>query len=138
MRGQAMLLAITLIGSVVLIFSSISGYFILQRLRMAADFVDSSKAIYAADTGLEWKLYQCFKCDQSGQTFCDINSATGNCSSNPAVDSLAPLMPSRTNPLTSFVSVVAVSAVGNSTRYDFKSVGTSNKSHRAFELILEE
>ncbi len=135
MRGQAMLLAITLIGSVVLIFSSISGYFILQRLRMAADFVDSSKAIYAADTGLEWKLYQCFKCDQSGQTFCDINAGAGNCSSNQAVDNLIPLM---TDSLTSFVSAVTASAVGTSTRYDFKSVGTSNKSHRAFELILEE
>ncbi len=135
MRGQAMLLAVTLIGSVVLIFSSISGYFILQRLRMAADFVDSSKAIYAADTGLEWKLYQCFKCGQGGQTFCDINPVTGNCSSNQAVDNLAPSME---DSLTSFISNVAINVVGASTTYDFKSVGTSNKSHRAFELILEE
>lgn len=135
MRGQAMLLAVTLIGSVVLIFSSISGYFILQRLRMAADFVDSSKAIYAADTGLEWKLYQCFKCDQGGNIFCDINPATNNCSSNLTVDALSPVM---TDSLTSFISTITTSVIGASTTYDFKSVGTSNKSHRAFELILEE
>ncbi len=137
-----MLLAVTLIGSVVLIFSSISGYFILQRLRMAADFVDSSKAIYAADAGLEWKLYQCFKCDQRGQTFCDfnINVFTGaeNCSSNLAVDALFPDY-SITDSLTSFVSRVdAVLISATSTQYRFKSVGASNKSHRAFELILEE
>lgn len=135
MRGQAMLLTVTLIGSVVLIFSSISGYFIIQRLRMAADFVDSSKAIYAADTGLEWKLYQCFKCDQGGNIFCDINVGTNNCSSNPTVDALSPTL---TDSLTSFISTITTNIVGTSTVYNFKSIGKSNKSYRAFELILEE
>ena len=57
-RGQIMLLTILFIGSSILVFSSIAGYIMIQRIRASSDTVDSTKAIFAADSGVECMIYK--------------------------------------------------------------------------------
>ncbi|MDI6717961.1 MAG: hypothetical protein QMD86_02905 [Patescibacteria group bacterium] len=57
-KGQIMLLSAMLLGSSALVFTSIAGYLMIQRLRTSANAVDSTKAIFAADAGIECELYK--------------------------------------------------------------------------------
>jgi len=106
-KGQAMLLAVLLIGTSVLVITSLSGYMMLQRIRMGFNFVDSTKAIFAADAGIECEFYNSFKgasMDCDGLDFSDILTK---------------------------VQTVIVSDDKGVPQY-IKSIGTSNKSSRAF------
>lgn len=40
--------------------TTIAGFITLQKIRTATDIVDSTKAIYAADAGIEWWLYKTY------------------------------------------------------------------------------
>ncbi|KKS25693.1 MAG: hypothetical protein UU85_C0001G0123 [Candidatus Wolfebacteria bacterium GW2011_GWA2_42_10] len=60
-KGQAMLLAVLLIGSGILTMTAVSGYLTLQRVRMSSDTVNSTKAVFAADAGIECELFNYFK-----------------------------------------------------------------------------
>ena len=59
--GQIMLLTVLLLGGAILGATTIAGYLMLQKIRIAADITNSTKAIFAADTGIEWELYRKFK-----------------------------------------------------------------------------
>lgn len=56
-NGIALLLTVVIISIVMLIAILISNIVITQ-LRLAGDINDSTAAIYAADSGVEWQLYQ--------------------------------------------------------------------------------
>lgn len=106
-KGQAMLLAVLLVGTSVLVITSLSGYLMLQRIRMGFNFVDSTKAIFAADAGVECEFYNSFKgasVDCDGLTFSDLLTK---------------------------VQTVIISSDTGVPQY-IKSIGTSNKSNRAF------
>jgi hypothetical protein len=60
-KGQVMLLTVLVIGGLLLGASSIAGLLMVYQLRQASDIANSTKAIFAADTGLEWELYRMFK-----------------------------------------------------------------------------
>ncbi|TRZ65014.1 MAG: hypothetical protein D4Q79_00265, partial [Spirochaetia bacterium] len=60
-RGQAMLLTVLVLGASILGVSTIAGYLTLLKIRAASDTANSTKAIFAADTGIEWELYKQFK-----------------------------------------------------------------------------
>jgi hypothetical protein len=60
-KGQAMLLTIVLLGSSILAASSIAGYLMLLQIRGSSDATNSTKAIFAADSGIEWGLYTTIK-----------------------------------------------------------------------------
>ena len=106
-KGQAMLLAVLLIGTSVLVITSLSGYLMLQRIRMGFNFVDSTKAIFAADAGVECEFYNFFK------------GASVDCDGLNFLDSLTK------------VQTVIVADDSGVPQY-IKSIGTSNKSSRAF------
>jgi len=59
--GQAMLLTVLILGGSILSASTIAGYLMLLKIRTASDIANSTKAIFAADTGIEWELYKLFK-----------------------------------------------------------------------------
>ncbi|MFH1346892.1 MAG: hypothetical protein ABIH10_01430 [Spirochaetota bacterium] len=59
--GQVMLLTVLILGGVVLSVSMIAGYITVQKIRQSSDATNSTKAIFAADTGIEWELYKQFK-----------------------------------------------------------------------------
>lgn len=58
--GQAMLIVVMVLGSTMLGVATIAGYVSLQKIRTSTEIVDSTKAIYAADSGVDWCLYKKF------------------------------------------------------------------------------
>ena len=60
-NGQVMLLTVLILGGVVLSVSMIAGYITVQKIRQSSNAANSTKAIFAADTGIEWELYKQFK-----------------------------------------------------------------------------
>ncbi len=56
-----MLLTVVLLSGVILGTTAISGVLMLNQVRQATNATDSQKAIFAADTGIEWELYKRFK-----------------------------------------------------------------------------
>ena len=103
-KGQVMLLTVLVIGGLLLGASAIAGLMMVYQLRQASDVVNSTKAIFAADTGIEWELYRMFK------------------NSNYA-------KPAMTNQADFSTTVYGGNTV--------KSIGSSNRSSRAFEMTLQ-
>lgn len=59
--GQAMIMTVLVLSSIVLSLSSIGGYLMLVRLRINSDIGNTMRAIYIADAGLECEAYNHFK-----------------------------------------------------------------------------
>ena len=55
--GQAMLIAVLSLGGAILGATTVAGLLTLYQLRAANDSENSSKAIFAADSGAEWVLF---------------------------------------------------------------------------------
>lgn len=60
-RGQIMLLTVLVLGASMFLAATVAGYLLLLRIRQSTDVVNSTKAIYAAEAGIEWDLYARFK-----------------------------------------------------------------------------
>lgn len=56
-----MLLTVLVLGGSLISASTIAGYLMLLNIRRSSNITDSTGAIYAADTGVEWDLYRRFK-----------------------------------------------------------------------------
>lgn len=107
--GQIMLLSIMIIGTSILVISVVAGYLMVQRLRFSSNMVDSAKAIFAADAGIECEQYNVF---HPGAIF--------DCNDSAVLDFED--------------SLVSVQTINNMAGSYIKSTGTSNKSKRAFYL----
>jgi len=59
-RGQIMLLTVLILGGVFAIGLTVSTL-LLSEVRLARQTLDSVKAVYAAESGLEWELFRYFK-----------------------------------------------------------------------------
>lgn len=59
-KGQAMLLAVLTLGGTMLGVTTIAGLLMLYQIRQATDFTYSAQALFAADAGTEWALYEFF------------------------------------------------------------------------------
>ena len=53
-----MLLSALLIGGSILAATSVAGYLMLLKVRQSTDITNSSKAITAASSGIDWAMYQ--------------------------------------------------------------------------------
>ncbi|KKT43660.1 MAG: hypothetical protein UW32_C0001G0252 [Candidatus Wolfebacteria bacterium GW2011_GWE2_44_13] len=60
-RGQAMILTVLVLSSIVLSLSAIGGYLMMVRLRVSTDIGNTMRAIYIADAGLGCEAYNHFK-----------------------------------------------------------------------------
>src|SRR3989344_415294 len=60
-KGQAMVLTALIIGGALLAITTVAGYLMAVRIRQGSDIVNSTKAIFAAEAGIEWELYKLFK-----------------------------------------------------------------------------
>ncbi len=58
--GQVMILTVLAIGGTILGATTIAGLLMVYQIRQATDIGNSGKAIYAADAGVEWGLFQYF------------------------------------------------------------------------------
>ncbi|MEK7566311.1 MAG: hypothetical protein AAB494_01395 [Patescibacteria group bacterium] len=117
-KGQVILLTLLFIGSSILIFSTIAGYMMIQRIRASSDTMDSTKAIFAADSGVECML---FKYASTTENRSNLNCNTASSGFLSFDDNFV-----------SAYTEIASSSVGSSSY--IKSVGTSNRSKRAFYL----
>lgn len=84
--------------------SAIAGLMMVYQIRQSSDVVNSTKAVFAADSGVEWELYRMFKDS----------------------DYPKPIMTNQTD----FSTTVSGSNI-------VKSVGSSNRSSRAFEITIQ-
>ncbi|MEI6479646.1 MAG: hypothetical protein WCO21_02340 [bacterium] len=80
--GQVVIISTILIGGAILAATAISGFTLFLEIRQLNDSVQSSKAIYAADAGIEDSLY-CYytkPLSEEASTYCsraDIAVETG-------------------------------------------------------------
>ena len=58
--GQAMIMTILALGGTMLGATTIAGLLMVYQIRQSTDMANSMKAIYAADSGLEWTLHNFF------------------------------------------------------------------------------
>ena len=56
-----MILTVLVLGGTILGATTIAGLLTVYQIRQTTDLGNSAKAIFAADTGIEWGLYQFFK-----------------------------------------------------------------------------
>ncbi len=56
-----MITTVLILGGEVISAASLLGSLIVYKLRQATDIVDSAKAVFAADAGREWELWQALK-----------------------------------------------------------------------------
>ena len=117
--GQVMLLTVLTLGGTILSATTIAGLLMLYQIRQTSDLANSGRAIFAADAGVEWGLYQFIK--REGQTVTDLPVFSNDSS----------------------VVVVCGDAAGdtvpcNSTStLSIRAVGTSRNAARAFDVRFE-
>lgn len=109
-RGQVMIIAVLAIGGTLLGASAIAGLLTIFQIRQSTDLANSTRAIYAADAGLEWALYE-------------VKSQSDR-DAWPAIS-----QPTFSNGATVSITIDAVTG-------EIKSVGSSGKSSRAFQLFF--
>jgi len=78
-----MLIAVLSLGGAMLAATTIAGLLILYQLRSTTNSVHSSESIFAADTGIEWALYD-YYCGVYGKPSCPPASVTSSRLSNGA------------------------------------------------------
>jgi hypothetical protein len=114
-RGQVLLTTVLTLGGTILGATTIAGLLLVYQIRQATDLANSGKAIYAADTGVEWGLYQFFRgglAQQGLSNGASITSVTCLNAGGSTVDC--------TDPTTAVI----------------ESIGGSGNVKRAFELRL--
>lgn len=60
-KGQTMILTVVIITSSILGIALVAGMLIVFQIRSSGDFANTNKAIFAADAGTEWWLYNYYK-----------------------------------------------------------------------------
>lgn len=117
-KGQVMLITSLVLSSTLLGATTIAGLLMLYQLRQGSDIANSTKAIYAADAGIEWRLYRFFKADNQS---CDCSGE--NCAE-----------PEFSNGAELSTTCVANPIEGGGQEVLIRSRGISQKNARAFEF----
>lgn len=141
-----MILTVMTLGSTMLGITAIAGLLLIYQIRQSADLSNSAKAIFAADTGIEWVLYD-FTCHLAETVTCpdpptcgveppgfaDIDSSGDpirvlDLDDDGVHDFLEASYRVRDNIPKDFCI--------DDTSTNIRSVGTAGKASRAFELAL--
>jgi hypothetical protein len=111
-RGQVMLLTIMVLSGTILGATTIAGFLTLYQIRQSTDIINSTKAIFAADAGLECEFYKYTR--DKASDFCSgaIQNLTNGAS---------------------FLTERTDTTVGTTTITTIKSNGTAGDAVRAFE-----
>lgn len=118
-----MLITVLAISGTILGATTIAGLLTLYQIRQSTDIVNSTKAIFAADSGLEWRLYKFFKGDEQVCMNCPDGGACPETQleNNSAFAS----------------SCTSEDLGGGAQRVVVRSTGTAGNAARAFEITLE-
>ncbi len=114
-----MLITVLVLSGTLLGATAIAGLLMLYQIRQTSDVINSTKAIFAADAGMEWRLYKFFKAD--GQTCKDCPN--GAACPQPAFSNSA-----------SFQSTCSEQLSSTTQSVTLRSNGNAFKNNRAFEL----
>ena len=117
-----MLITVLALSGTILGATAIAGLLMLNQIRQSNDIVNSNKAIFAADTGLEWRLYKFFKAD---------NQVCQDCPNGGACPG-----PSFVNGA-SFQATCSAQGAGTTTAVSVKSTGISGNNSRALEIVIK-
>jgi hypothetical protein len=116
--GQAMLFFVVVVGSLMLIVTTIAGYITTQRIYSVRSASNSLQAIYGADAGIECNLYKYFASSFTAQdTSCDSFTLS--------------TLPQQTSVETTSTMDTSSST---SPTLSVRSVGRSNNTSRAYYL----
>ena len=133
--GQAMLIAVLSLGGAILGATAVAGLLTLYQLRSANDSQNSAKAIFAADSGVEWTLFD-YYCTDTGR--CPGGAPDGGEMTIPASS-----LPSFTGGSGATVSIscsdingVASLCSDVSSTVSAVTMGASSNSKRAFAVTL--
>lgn len=126
--GQSMLIAVLAMGGAMLAATTIAGLLILYQLRASTNSVASSQSVFAADTGIEWELFN-FYCGTDNPPRCTppLPPPSGSFSSNKALYNV--------NCFDANNHQLASCADTASTSYAV-ATGTSLGTSRAFYLLI--
>lgn len=115
-NGQVMLLSVLALGGTILGATTLASLLMTYQLHGTSDVANSAKAIFAADTGVDWGLYQAAK----------------PTSTDPAPS----LLNDSAFTLTCYDLSSNTIDCRNASTVTIRSVGQSGSSYRAFELSL--
>ncbi len=59
--GQVMILTVLALGGTILGAATVASLLVVYQIRQSTDSANSAKAVFAADSGIEWALYNSFK-----------------------------------------------------------------------------
>lgn len=136
-----MILTVLALGGAILGATTIAGLLMLYQIRQTTDLANSGKAVYAADAGIEWTLYNWFCANDPNKTNCPATDSqfTWNLHranlSNGAKVQVTQYCFNNTSPNpigNSDDGTCDVATIASSTT--FKSMGVSGNSTRAFGL----
>jgi len=88
-----MLVSVIMLGGILITSGVIGGLLVVQQIRQSTDTVNSAKAIFAADAGLEWMTYclvQIGGCDEYKDSFGNTPIAFSNDTSASSSYSIGP------------------------------------------------
>lgn len=71
-RGQVMVLTVITLGGALLGATTIAGILMLYQVRQGADVNHSARAVFAADAGIEWGLYNLLCQTDTTKTPCPL------------------------------------------------------------------
>lgn len=134
--GQVMILTVMALGGAILGATTIAGLLMLYQIRQATDLANSGKAIYAADAGIEWTLYNWFCANDVGKSPCP---APNQITWNGRTLTLGNNSKAVTNQYcfdANGAPMADCSPGGNASSTTFKSLGSSGNSSRAFGLTF--
>lgn len=114
--GQVMLVTVMALSGMILGATTIAGLLMIYQLRQSTDLINSTRAIYAADAGIEYELYRIYK--NSGY--------------------VAPVLSNGASFETQKQSESAIDVGKKTETITVKSIGKSGKVARAFEMILRK
>ena len=118
-KGQVMLITVLTLGGLLLAVTTIGGLLMTYQIRQSSDITNSTKAIIAADAGIEWALY-CLNISNPESQRCDPQTVNIN------FDNQASTTVTVTGDLTQQGGIT------------IKSIGNSSRIYRAFEMTLQE
>lgn len=121
-RGQVMLVTVLLLFGALLSATTIAGVLTLYQLRQATDVNNSARAIYAADSGIEWRIYKLAQ-----DNFSCVDCPSGSACPQPVLANGATF----TVTCSSAVTASPTTDADGSQAITIKSVGESHKNYRA-------
>lgn len=117
-----MILTVLALGGTLLGATTVAGLLTLYQIRNSTDLANSARAIFAADAGIEWALYNYF-CSDAATSTCATAPPLGEFSNGAKVRVVC-------------LDAAGVEPIGGCADPDvvsFRSIGTAGGSTRAFE-----